>query len=79
MNSSVMTPNVASRIRTGLPATVRVESDDTHFASLRWRPVCGLRPIARHQLIYKTLAAHGPGIHALSIDALTPEEAQRSG
>jgi acid stress-induced BolA-like protein IbaG/YrbA len=35
----------------------------------------GLRPIARHQLIYKTLGAlMGREIHALSIEALTPDE-----
>jgi acid stress-induced BolA-like protein IbaG/YrbA len=84
MNSSVMTPErVAELIRTGLPgATVRVESDDnTHFASLVVAPqFAGLRPIARHQLIYKALGTlMGREIHALSIDALTPEEAQRRG
>lgn len=69
---------VAKLIRAGLPgADVRVESDDnTHFAA---RVVCadfaGKRPIARHQLIYRTLGElMGREIHAMSIEALTPEE-----
>jgi len=69
---------VAELIRTGLPgATVRVESDDnTHFASLVVAPqFAGKRPIARHQLVYATLGElMGREIHALSIEALTPEE-----
>ena len=84
MNSSVMTPErIADLIRAGLPgATVRVESDDnTHFASqIVAAQFAGLRPIARHQLVYKTLGALvGREIHALSIDALTPEEFSARG
>jgi len=79
MNSSIMSPEkVAELIRTGLPgANVRVESDDnTHFASLVVAPqFAGKRPIARHQLVYATLGElMGREIHALSIEALTPEE-----
>jgi len=79
MNPNAMTPErVAELIRAGLPgAAVRVESDDnTHFASQIVAPqFAGLRPIARHQLIYKALGAlMGREIHALSIEALTPEE-----
>jgi acid stress-induced BolA-like protein IbaG/YrbA len=79
MNPNAMTPErVADLIRTGLPgAAVRVESDDnTHFASqIVAEQFAGLRPIARHQLIYKALGAlMGREIHALSIEALTPEE-----
>jgi len=79
-----MTPErVTELIRTGLPdAIVRVESDDnTHFATEVVSPqFAGLRPIARHQLIYKALGAlMGREIHALSINALTPEEAASSG
>jgi acid stress-induced BolA-like protein IbaG/YrbA len=79
MNSSIMSPEkVAELIRAGLPgATVRVESDDnTHFASLVVAPqFAGKRPIARHQLVYATLGElMGREIHALSIEALTPEE-----
>jgi acid stress-induced BolA-like protein IbaG/YrbA len=79
MNASPMTPErIADLIRAGLPgATVRVESDDnTHFASqIVALQFAGLRPIARHQLVYKTLGALvGREIHALSIEALTPDE-----
>ena len=79
MNASPMTPErIADLIRAGLPgATVRVESDDnTHFASqIVALQFAGLRPIARHQLVYKALGAlMGREIHALSIEALTPDE-----
>ena len=84
MHTTVMSPErVADLIRSGLPsATVRVESDDnTHFASLVVAPqFAGLRPIARHQLVYKTLGElMGREIHALSIEALTPEELAAKG
>ncbi|HEX6397632.1 MAG TPA: BolA/IbaG family iron-sulfur metabolism protein [Steroidobacteraceae bacterium] len=79
MNTAPITPErIADMIRAGLPgATVQVESDDnTHFASrIVSSQFAGLRPIARHQLVYKTLGALvGREIHALSIEALTPEE-----
>lgn len=64
-------------------AVVRVESDDnTHFAALVVaEEFDGKRPLARHQMVYKTLGALvGNEIHALSITALTPEEwRQQSG
>ena len=69
---------VAELIRAGLPgADVRVESDDnTHFAArVVAREFAGKRPIARHQLIYRTLGElMGREIHAMSIEALTPDE-----
>jgi acid stress-induced BolA-like protein IbaG/YrbA len=69
---------VSELINTGLPgAEVRVESDDNvHFAArIVATQFSGLRPIARHQLVYKTLGElMGREIHALSIEALTPEE-----
>ena len=72
---------VAELIRVGLPgADVRVESDDnTHFAArVVSKDFAGKRSIARHQLIYKTLGElMGREIHAMSIEALTPEEAGR--
>jgi acid stress-induced BolA-like protein IbaG/YrbA len=79
MNSNAMTPErIADLIRTGLPgASVRVESDDnTHFASrIVAAQFAGLRPIARHQLVYKALGElMGREIHALSIEALAPDE-----
>jgi acid stress-induced BolA-like protein IbaG/YrbA len=58
-------------------AIVRVESDDnTHFGALVVaREFEGLRSIARHQLIYRSLGSLvGNEIHALSIQAYTPEE-----
>lgn len=74
---------IADLIRAGLPgAAVRVESDDnTHFASqIVAAQFSGLRPIARHQLVYQALGAlMGREIHALSIEALTPDEYQKRG
>jgi acid stress-induced BolA-like protein IbaG/YrbA len=69
---------VAHLIRAGLPgAEVRVESDDnTHFAArVVASEFVGKRSIARHQLVYRALGERmGTEIHALSIEALTPEE-----
>jgi acid stress-induced BolA-like protein IbaG/YrbA len=83
MNSAITPDRIADLIRTGLPgATVRVESDDnTHFAArVVAAQFAGKRPIARHQLIYKTLGELvGREIHALSIEALTPDEAVSPG
>ncbi len=70
--------HIAQLIRTALPeAQVQVESDDnTHFAArVVSREFIGKRSIARHQLVYKALGELvGREIHALSIEALTPEE-----
>lgn len=64
-------------------AMVKVASDDnTHFEALVVASDFeGLRPLARHQLVYKSLGALvGNEIHALSITALTPGELrERSG
>ncbi len=69
---------VQRRIEAGLPgARVVVRSDDdTHIeAVVVAAQFAGKRAIARHQLVYSTLGqAVGREIHALSIDALTPEE-----
>jgi acid stress-induced BolA-like protein IbaG/YrbA len=66
-------------IRAGLPgAEVLVESEDnTHYSCRVVSPdFAGKRPIARHQLIYRTLGEKmGREIHAMSIEALTPDEA----
>ena len=77
-----MTPEqIAQLIRTALPeAQVRVESDDnTHFAArIVAAEFAGKRSLARHQLVYQTLGGRmGNEIHALSIEALTPEESQQ--
>ena len=70
---------VARLIRAGLPgAEVRVHSEDqTHFsARIVAEQFAGLRSIARHQLVYRTLGERmGREVHALSIEALTPAEA----
>ncbi len=70
---------VAGLIRSAIPdAQVRVQSDDNvHFsAQVVSTQFAGRRPLARHQVIYAALGARmGGEIHALSIDALTPEEA----
>jgi acid stress-induced BolA-like protein IbaG/YrbA len=72
---------VARLIRAGLPgAHVQVQSDDgTHFsARIIAREFAPLRSLARHQLVYRTLGElMGREIHALSIEALTPEESGR--
>jgi len=72
---------VARLIRAGLPgADVQVVSDDnTHFAArIVASEFAGKRSLARHQLVYRALGAlMGREIHALSIEALTPEESGR--
>ena len=72
---------VARLIRAGLPgAQVQVQSDDqTHFSvRVVAREFAQLRSLARHQLVYRTLGERmGREIHALSIEALTPEESGR--
>lgn len=58
-------------------ATVTVASDDnTHFEALVVAAEFeGVRPLARHQLVYEGLAGLvGNEIHALSIRAFTPAE-----
>ena len=71
---------VQSLIAAGLPgAQIQVESDDdTHFIARIVAPqFAGKRMIARHQLVYATLGAKmGREIHALSIEAYSPEELQ---
>jgi acid stress-induced BolA-like protein IbaG/YrbA len=69
---------VADLIRAAMPgAEVRVESpDQTHYsARIVSAEFAGLRGVARHQLVYRALGARmGREIHALSIEALTPQE-----
>lgn len=75
------TSEITSLIEAGFDAaTVKVVGDDnSHFEVLV--VACefeGKRPLARHQLVYKTLGALvGNEIHALSIRALTPDEWQQ--
>ena len=71
---------VAELIRAALPgADVVVESaDQVHFSARIVSPAfAGLRGVARHQLVYRALGERvGREIHALSIEALTPEESR---
>ncbi len=72
---------VARLIRAGLPgAQVQVQTDDnTHFAArIVAHEFAQLRAVARHQLVYRALGERmGREIHALTIEALTPDEAVR--
>ena len=77
-----MNPSDISRlIEAGFEnADVNVMSDDnTHYSAIVIAAEFeGLRSIARHQLIYKTLGSlMGNEIHALSIRAFTAEEWQQ--
>jgi acid stress-induced BolA-like protein IbaG/YrbA len=69
---------VADLIRQAIPdAQIDVRSDDnTHFAAvLVGAAFEGVRPIARHQMVYRALGERvGREIHALSIEAYTPQE-----
>ena len=61
-------------------ADIKVMSDDnTHFEAIVVASEFeGKRPLARHQLVYRTLGALvGNEIHALSIRAYTPDEWQQ--
>jgi acid stress-induced BolA-like protein IbaG/YrbA len=74
-----MTPEqIAGLIRSALPeARIEVRSEDnTHFEALLVAAAFeGLRPVARHQLVYRALGERvGQQIHALSIDSCTPAE-----
>ncbi len=76
--------DIERQIQAGMPGSrVEVRSDDdTHFEAVVVAPqFAGKRPLQRHQLVYATLgAAVGREIHALSIQAHTPEEwAARGG
>jgi acid stress-induced BolA-like protein IbaG/YrbA len=79
-----MTADEVTRlILAGLPdAEVRVlTDDDTHFEALVVaRQFEGKRPLQRHQLVYAGLGARmGREIHALSIQAFTPDEWRSAG
>ncbi len=75
----IMDPaEIKALIDYGLPdAEVRVLSDDnTHYEALVVSDAfAGLRPLARHQLVYQCLGARmGNEIHAMSIRAYTADE-----
>jgi acid stress-induced BolA-like protein IbaG/YrbA len=79
---SMNAAEVQSLIQAGLAgAKVQVLSDDdTHFeAVIVAAQFEGKRLIQRHQLVYATLGPlMGREIHALSMQALTPEEARNA-
>lgn len=75
----VMTPDeIQSLIEKNLPdASATVASDDnTHFeATVVSAAFVGKRSLQRHQMVYAAIGdGVGSEIHALSIQALTPEE-----
>jgi acid stress-induced BolA-like protein IbaG/YrbA len=79
-----MTPaEIQQAIVIGLPGSkVVVRSDDnTHFDAIVVAPqFAGKRLIQRHQMVYATLGeAVGREIHALSIQAHSPEEWSAQG
>jgi acid stress-induced BolA-like protein IbaG/YrbA len=65
-------------IHAGLPgAAAHVKSEDNvHFeATVVSQAFVGLRPLQRHQLVYKSLGElMGGEIHALALQTLTPDE-----
>ena len=80
----MVTPeSIQAGIAQGINAEhLSVAGDGRHFEAVVVAPqFAGKRAIARHQLVYATLGhAVGREIHALSIDAQTPEEwAARGG
>ncbi len=81
---NLMDPSEIKRlIAAELPgAEVRVQSpDNTHFEAVVVAPqFAGMRSIARHQLVYRSLGTLvGNEIHALSIRTFTPEEWSAAG
>jgi acid stress-induced BolA-like protein IbaG/YrbA len=80
-----MTPSqIEELIRNALPgAHVRVLSEDNvHFEALVVAgEFAGLRPLQRHQLVYRSLGERmGGEIHALQLQTLTPDElSKRAG
>ena len=74
-----MNPNqIEELIRSALPgAQVRVLSEDNvHFeAVVVASEFTGLRPLQRHQMVYRSLGERmGGEIHALQLHTLTPDE-----
>ncbi|MCW0452038.1 BolA/IbaG family iron-sulfur metabolism protein [Xanthomonas sacchari] len=69
-------------IEAGLPdAQVQVQGDDgVHFeATVVSAAFAGKLPLARHRMVYATLGdLMGGAIHALALNTLTPEQAERA-
>lgn len=79
-----MTPQQITELLRGSIPEARIEvrsEDNTHFTALLvGKAFEGLRPLARHQLVYRALGERvGREIHALSIEAYTPAEWEREG
>lgn len=72
------TRTIEDLIRQGMPdAQVTVRGDDgVHFEATVISPAfAGLRPLARHRMVYATLGElMGNAIHALALRTQTPEE-----
>lgn len=76
----MQTDEIKRLIEAGLPdAVVQVDGDGTHFsAAVVSAEFAGKSMVQKHQLVYKTLGEKmGTDIHALSIQAYTPEEWER--
>jgi acid stress-induced BolA-like protein IbaG/YrbA len=76
--SHMTPPEIEQLISAGLPdCEVSVNSEDnTHFdAVVISADFVGKRQLQRHQMVYRTLGElMGAEIHALSIQAMTPDE-----
>ncbi len=73
------TTQVLRWIKQGLPeACVSVDGDGRHFSvRIIATEFEGVTLLQRHRLVYRALGEHmAHDIHALSIEALTPEEAE---
>ena len=79
----MVTPeSVKSGIESGLACErVEVIGDGQHFQAVIVSPVFeGKSRVQRHQLVYQALGGRmREEIHALSMQTLTPEEAQQNG
>ncbi len=78
-SSDVMTPEqitILIEAHLGDCEVTVVSADNTHFeATVISGAFAGVRPLQRHQMVYAALGDKmGGDIHALTIQALTPEE-----
>jgi len=73
----MQTDDIKQLIEAGLPgAMVEVDGDGTHFSAIVVSDdFAGKSMVQKHQLVYQALGEKmGTDIHALSIQAYTPEE-----
>lgn len=76
----MQTDEIKRLIEAGLPgATAQVDGDGTHFSAIVVSgEFAGKTMVQKHQLVYGALGDRmGGEIHALSIQAYTPEEWER--